>query len=94
MTDLDAALIDYSDKFVVDDMHCTLKRISAMAGLEIDESKVYGDICQIACGAKPARQSDNELITYTPSGMGAIDLAVALAAYQKTADNAQKFALL
>ncbi len=83
MTDLDNAFIEGSDKFILDSTHCSLSRISAMAGLEVCEDNVYADICQIASGKFKGRENDQELITYAPAGMGAVDVAVAHLAYKK-----------
>jgi ornithine cyclodeaminase/alanine dehydrogenase-like protein (mu-crystallin family) len=83
MTDLDNAFIEGSDKFILDSTHCSLSRISAMAGLEVGEDKVYADICQIASGQFKKRENDKELITYAPAGMGAVDVALAWLAYRK-----------
>jgi ornithine cyclodeaminase/alanine dehydrogenase-like protein (mu-crystallin family) len=83
MTDLDMAFIEGSDKFVVDSSHCALSRISAMAGLEVGEDKIYADMCQIAAGEFCKRENDREIITYAPAGMGAVDVAVAYLAYTK-----------
>jgi ornithine cyclodeaminase/alanine dehydrogenase-like protein (mu-crystallin family) len=83
MTDLDIAFIDGSDKFIVDDTHCALSRISAMAGLEVGEEKLYANICQIASGKFKRRENDQEIITFAPAGMGAVDVAVAHLAYKK-----------
>jgi len=83
MTDLDNRFIAGSDKFVVDSGHCALSRISAMAGLEVSEDKIYADMCQIAAGQFQKRENDQELITYAPAGMGAVDVALAYLAYQR-----------
>jgi len=82
-SDLDARFIDRSDKFIVDDAHCALQRISAMAGLNVGPEKLYADICQVAAEKFKRRENDREIITYAPAGMGAVDVAVATLAYRK-----------
>jgi len=79
-SDLDHRFVDASDKLYMDDKECTLGRIRAMADLDIPEEKVYGDICEVAAGKKAKREHDREIITYTPAGMGAVDIGVALEA--------------
>lgn len=86
MTDLDAAYVEKSDKFIVDDIHCALSRISAMSGLNVTPQDIHGDICEILSGQKPGRQSDHEIITWSPAGMGGVDVAVAAKVYQRAAD--------
>jgi len=81
--DLDPRFVDQSDKLIVDDAHCALSRISAMAGLAVGPEKLYADICQIAAGQFKRRENDREIITYAPAGMGAVDVAVAALAYRK-----------
>jgi ornithine cyclodeaminase/alanine dehydrogenase-like protein (mu-crystallin family) len=85
MTDLDVKFIQASDRFVVDDSHCALSRIRSMSGLEVDESNLFGDICQIIAQKRRVRDSDDAIITYAPAGIGAVDIAVAFAAYRKAA---------
>jgi ornithine cyclodeaminase/alanine dehydrogenase-like protein (mu-crystallin family) len=80
--DLDSKFIDISDKFLVDDKECALNRIRTLAGIEIPTDKVYGDICEVAAGKKPKRENDKEIITYTPAGMGAVDVGVAFEALE------------
>jgi alanine dehydrogenase len=83
MTDLDIDYIKKSNKFVVDDINCTPHRISAMSGIEVTPQSIYGDICEIIAGKKCGRKDDREIITWVPSGMGAVDIAVASQAYKK-----------
>jgi ornithine cyclodeaminase/alanine dehydrogenase-like protein (mu-crystallin family) len=81
--DLDSRFIDHSDKLIVDDAHCALHRIGAMAGLKVGPEKLYADICQVAAGKFNRRENDQEIITYSPAGMGAVDVALAAMAYRK-----------
>lgn len=86
MTDLDAAYVEKSDKFIVDDIHCAPLRISAMSGLNVTSRDIYGDICEILSGQKLGRQNDDEIITWNPVGMGGVDVAVAARVYQRAVE--------
>jgi len=81
-SDLDHDFVNISDKLFMDDKKCALGRIRMMAGLEIPEEKVYGDICEVAAGEKGKRENEKEIITYTPAGMGAADVGVAFEAFE------------
>ena len=80
--DLDSNFITTSDKFLVDDKGCALHRIQTLAGIDIPDENVYGDICEVAAGKCSKRENDQEIITYTPVGMGAVDVGVALEALE------------
>jgi len=75
--DLDREFINVADKLYMDDKECALGRIRKMAGVEIDEGKVYADIGEVMAGKKAKRENDREIIVYTPAGMGAVDVGVA-----------------
>jgi len=77
LCDLDPKFVDMSDKFVVDDTECAINRIRMMSGVEVPPQKVYADICAVAAGHRSKRENDQEIITYAPAGMGALDVAVA-----------------
>lgn len=49
----------------------------------IDESNIYGDICEIVAGLKPGRTSANEITVFTSTGLAVQDAATANIAYQK-----------
>lgn len=86
--DIDPEFAEGSDKLFLDETECALGRIKAMAGLSIPEDVVYGDICEVAAGIKKKRENADEIITYSPAGMGAVDVAVAYEAL-KIAKNKQ-----
>ena len=75
--DLDPDIIRIADKLYLDEKECALRRIRKMAGLTIDEDKIYGDICEVMAGKKAKRESKEEIIVYAPVGMGAVDVGVA-----------------
>jgi len=78
--DLDHNFVNISDKLFMDDKECAIGRIRMVAGLEIPEEKVYGDICEAMVGKKAKREDEKEIITYIPAGMGAVDVGVAFEA--------------
>ncbi len=80
--DIDHKFVETSDKLFLDDTACALGRIRMMAGLDIPVEKVYGDITEVAAGKKAKRESDEEIITYSPAGMGAVDVGVAFEAFE------------
>lgn len=80
--DIDHKFVDTADKIFLDDTECALGRIKMMAGLDIPEEKIYGDICEAAAGKKAKRENDQEIIVYSPAGMGAVDVGVAFEALE------------
>lgn len=79
--DLDHGIINLADKLFMDDKECAIGRVRKITGVEIDEGKVYGDICEVMAGKKAKRENDKEIIVYTPAGMGAVDVGVAFEAF-------------
>lgn len=79
--DLDPGIIRMADKLYLDEKECALRRIQKMAGVTIDEDKIYGDICEVMAGKKAKRESKDEIIVYAPVGMGAVDVGVAYEAF-------------
>jgi ornithine cyclodeaminase/alanine dehydrogenase-like protein (mu-crystallin family) len=79
--DIDHRFVETSDKLFLDDTACALGRIRMMTGLEIPVENVYGDITEVAAGKKASRENDKEIITYSPAGMGAVDVGVAFEAF-------------
>ena len=85
--DLDPDIIGIADKVYLDEKECALRRIQKMAGVTIDEDKVYGDICEVMAGKKVRRENEQEIIVYAPVGMGAVDVGVAYEALNLAAQN-------
>lgn len=79
--DLDHGFINTADKIYMDDKECAIGRARKMAGLEIGENDVYGDICEVMAGKKAKRENEKEIIVYAPAGMGAVDVGVAFEAF-------------
>lgn len=78
--DLDHGFVNRADKIYMDDKDCAIGRVRKMAGLEIGEGQVYGDICEVMAGKKAKRENEKEIIIYAPAGMGAVDVGVAFEA--------------
>jgi alanine dehydrogenase len=49
----------------------------------IDESNIFGDICEIVAGLKSGRTTSNEITVFTSTGLAVQDAATANIAYQK-----------
>lgn len=81
--DLDPGFIKAADKLYMDDKVCTVKRIQMMAGIDCQQSDVFGDICEVLTGQVPGRENDTEIIVYTPAGMGAVDVGIAYEALKR-----------
>ena len=79
--DLDHRFIKTADKVYMDDKECAIGRARKMAGLEIDDDEIYGDICEVMAGKKAKRENEKEIIAYAPAGMGAVDVGVAFEAF-------------
>jgi ornithine cyclodeaminase/alanine dehydrogenase-like protein (mu-crystallin family) len=75
--DLDPAFIHTADKIYMDDKNCAMIRVRTVAGLEINERDIFGDICEVMAAKKAKRENDKEIIVYIPVGMGAVDVGVA-----------------
>ena len=52
------------------------------AGL-MSAGDVHAELGEIVCGAKPGRESDDEIIVLDSTGIGLQDVAAAIAAYQR-----------
>jgi ornithine cyclodeaminase len=82
------AVIRAADKVLVDDWHQVKHRMySTVAlmwrdGLFRDED-LYGELGEVVSGRKPGRESDAEIILFSPIGMGIHDIAVATRIYRR-----------
>jgi alanine dehydrogenase len=54
------------------------------AGL-MSAGEVHAELAEIVCGAKPGRESNDEIIVFDSTGIGLQDVAAAIAAYQRAA---------
>lgn len=50
----------------------------------IDKEKIYAELGEIVNGSRPGRESDTEITIYESLGFAALDLAVAIAVYEKS----------
>ncbi len=81
--DIDPSFVQKADKLYMDDKECATKRVRMMSGVQCADEDVFGDICEVVAGKIPARENDEEIIVYTPAGMGAVDVGVALEAFRR-----------
>lgn len=82
-TDLEPKILSHVDKFLVDEVHCALKRVNEIGSFVITEDQVYGELGEVIVGKKPGRTSNQERILFAPVGMGAEDVGLANHIYQK-----------
>jgi len=82
--DIDPEFVQAADKLYMDDKECATKRVRMMSGVQCEDEDVFGDICEVMAGKIPARENDEEIIVYTPAGMGAVDVGVALEALKRS----------
>lgn len=78
--------IKRADKIIVDHIEQGLHRATLKALVEKGElngSDIYATIGEIVANKKIGRVSDKEIILYVPTGIGALDVAVATIAYEK-----------
>jgi ornithine cyclodeaminase/alanine dehydrogenase len=83
LRDLDPDFIDGSDKYLVDERAGALKRIREFQGLAIEPARLHADMCEVVSGRAAGRENRREIITLTPTGLGAADVKVALVAYRR-----------
>lgn len=83
VADLDPAYLERADKHLFDENRAAVKRVREVLGLSLDEARLGPDICRVAAGLSPGRERDEEIISFTPIGLGAADIAVALRAYRR-----------
>ncbi len=85
---LDIRMTDIMNKVVIDDFsqfragNLGALRPHIDAGL-ITENSVYGELCQIVTGAKPAREHDDETILFWHRGLSISDIALGAAMLKK-----------
>ncbi|NOX61047.1 MAG: ornithine cyclodeaminase [Chloroflexi bacterium] len=76
-----------ADKIVVDDWNTVKHRMYSTVALmwrdgQFADDDLYAELGQIVIGRKPGRESDEEIIIFSPIGMGLHDLAVARRIHQ------------
>jgi len=88
MQEIDTETVVMADKVVVDvaavaweiagDLLVPLSRGA------IDRNKIYAELGTIVNGTRPGRESESEITIYESLGFAALDLAVAIAVYEKS----------
>lgn len=76
-----------ADKVVVDDWNTVKHRMYSTVALmwrddAFADEDLYAELGEIVTGRKPGRENDQEIIIFSPIGMGLHDLAVAQRIYQ------------
>lgn len=80
-------VIHHADKVVVDDWNQVKHRMYSTVALmwrdgEFSDDDLYAELGEVVAGQKPGRQTDAEIILFSPIGMGLHDLAVASRIYR------------
>lgn len=75
------------DKVLVDDWRQVKHRMYSTVALmwrdgEFNDADLYAELGEVVAGQKPGRQTDAEIIIFSPIGMGLHDLAVASRIYR------------
>ena len=85
-------VLRHVDKVIVDDWPTVKHRMYSTVALmwrdgEFADEDIYAELGEIAVGQKPGRENDDEIILFSPIGMGLHDLAVAQRIYQTALKN-------
>ena len=87
MSAIELSLSDISDKFVMDDWGQARGQFGAFRehidSGRITEETLYAELCEIAAGSKPGRESDQETILFWHRGLSLSDIALAHAMLEK-----------
>ncbi len=80
-------VLNRTDKVVVDDWNTVKHRMYSTVALmwrddAFADEDLYAELGEIVVGHKPGRENDQEIIVFSPIGMGLHDLAVAQRIYQ------------
>ncbi len=75
-------VIRHADKVLVDDWEVVKHRMYSTVALmwrngQFSEKDLYGELGEVVAGQKPGRESDDEMIIFSPIGLGLHDIAVA-----------------
>jgi ornithine cyclodeaminase len=87
MQEIDSKTVAGADKVVVDVARVAWEiagdlLVPLSQGL-IDKEKIYAELGEIVNGSRPGRERDTEITLYESLGFAALDLAVAIAVYEK-----------
>lgn len=87
MQEIDAKTIAKADKIVTDNTQETWAAagdlLMPLKEGTIDRSKLYGELGDVVSGKLAGRETDEEVTIYESIGFAALDIAVAVAAYNK-----------
>lgn len=75
-----------SDKIIVDNLQQNIEHSNLQLALEkgkITKKDIYAEIGEIVTGKKKGRETNDEIIIFSPIGMGCLDVAVAAHIYDK-----------
>ncbi len=81
-------VIREADKVLVDDWHQVKHRMYSTVALmwrdgQFRDADLYGELGEVVSGRKPGRERDDEIILFSPIGMGIHDIAVAVRVYRQ-----------
>ncbi len=84
-------VITRADKVVVDDWNTVKHRMYSTVALmwrddAFADGDLYAELGEIVVGRKPGRETDQEIIVFSPIGMGLHDLAVAQRIYRNAVE--------
>jgi ornithine cyclodeaminase len=88
MQEIDTTTVSRADKVVVDVARVAWEiagdlLVPLSQGL-IDREKIYAELGDVVSGARPGREREAEITLYESLGFAALDLAVAIAVYEKS----------
>lgn len=88
MQEIDAQTVVRADKVVVDVARVAWEiagdLLNPLSRGLIDKNKIYAELGAIVSGTKRGRESEGEITLYESLGFAALDLAVAIAVYEKS----------
>jgi len=75
-------VIRHADKVLVDDWEVVRHRMYSTVALmwrdgQFSDEDLYGELGEVVAGLKPGRENDDEIIIFSPIGLGLHDIAVA-----------------
>lgn len=75
------------DKIVCDDWETVKHRTQTLSRMfqddELSDNDIYADLVEIVAGDKPGRENDGERIYFDAVGLAYVDVAIALALYER-----------
>ncbi len=78
------------DKIVCDDWETVKHRTQTLSRMykagELGDSDIHGNLVDLVMGRKPGRESDDERVYFNAVGLAYIDVAIAIAMYERAMD--------